>query len=188
MSYNPKTNPIGKMAELFHQPEFPLRPPEGCSIEYVGFDNVFMRQAFIYAREYSKDKNMPTGAVLVKNGEIIGHAANGSDYHDKFGCERVRRGIQTGERYDLCEGCHTKNHSEPRVTNDAIANNYNTNGAVLYLWGHWWCCEPCWEAMIKAGITQVCLVEGSEVLFNREEEGNVVGTQIEHFNQLLSAI
>jgi deoxycytidylate deaminase len=150
--------------------------PKGRIILYVSMDNVFMQEAKKYARENSLDKSMPTSSVIVKDGNIIGHGANGSKYHETHICERVKRGIPTGQGYELCEGCHPKNHSEPRAIDDA---GESAKGADLYLWGHWWCCEPCWNSIIGAGIKDVYLVEGSEVLFNREKVGNIVGKQFE---------
>lgn len=153
--------------------------PAGRTIRYVGLDDAYMAAAKAFAAAESLDKAMPGAAVLVHNGRIIGRGANGSDYHDQHGCERIRQGIPTGQGYELCEGCHPKNHSEPSAIADAVAKGENTNGADLYLWGHWWFCEPCWNAMIAAGIRDVYLLEGSEVLFNKAHPDNIIGRQFE---------
>lgn len=157
---------------------YPYMPAEG-RIEYVSADNPFMQAAKEYAREHSLDKNMPNSSILVLDEEIIGRGANGSDYHEKHGCERVRLGIPTGQGYELCEGCSPKNHGEPRAIADALSRTDSIAGADLYLWGHWWCCEPCWNAMLDAGISTVYLLENSEILFNKEAPGNIVGKQFE---------
>jgi deoxycytidylate deaminase len=154
--------------------------PEGKQIEYVNLYNEFMREAFNIARSESLDKTMQTGSVIVKDGRIIGVGANGSDYHERYECERVKQGIPTGRGYELCEGCHPKNHSEPTAIRRAQEANYNTVGADLYLWGHWWCCEPCWQAMISADISNVYLLENADTLFNKEDPDNIVGQQIEY--------
>lgn len=151
--------------------------PQGREIKYVPEDNPFIQAAREYARLHSLDDAVKNGAVIVKDGEIIGRGANGSDYHKTHECERVKRGIPTGQGYELCEGCHPKNHSEPHAIEDARKNGHDPHGADLYLWGHWWACEPCWEAMIAAGIANVYLMEGSERLFNREHPDNVIGRQ-----------
>lgn len=151
--------------------------PEGTTIEYVPEDNPFMAEAKEYAGAFSLDKTMPNASFVVKDGEIIGRAANGSDYHDKHGCERVKQNIPTGQGYELCEGCHPKNHGESKAIADAHKQHNDTAGADLYLWGHWWCCEPCWRSMEAAGIRQVYLLEGSERLFNKDAPGNIVGKQ-----------
>lgn len=153
--------------------------PERKVIRYVAASNIFMALAKEFAREHSLDKTMPGAAVVVKNGLVIGIGANGSDYHKKNKCQRVALGCRTGEGYELCEGCHPKNHSEARAIQNAEDNGNETEGADLYLWGHWWCCKPCWDKMIQVGISGVFLVEESEVLFNKEHPQNIVGRQFE---------
>ncbi len=156
--------------------------PKGREIKYVDNSNRFIREAKEYARLNSLDKNMPTGSVVVYDGKAIGYGANGSDYHDKHGCERVRRGTPTGEGYELCEGCHPKNHSEPKAIKDAKEKNPKTdlNKANLYLWGHWWACEPCWKTIQEAGIKNIYLVSGSHKSFNKKHPENVIGRQFTH--------
>ncbi len=143
-------------------------------IFFVSLKNKFMQAAGAYAAEHSLDRKQPTGSAIVKTGEIIGLGANGSDVHEKYGCERVRRGIPTGQQYELCEGCHPKNHSEPRAIADALRNNKDTKDADLYLWGHWWCCRWCREEMKRVGIKNVFFVKGSEILFNRNNRKNIL--------------
>jgi deoxycytidylate deaminase len=151
--------------------------PEGRTILYVPADNPYMIEARDYAMEHSLDDTVKTGSVIVKNGMIIACGANGSDYHEKYGCERVKRNIPTGQGYELCEGCSPKNHSERRAVFEAMKEGYDAQGADLYLWGHWWCCKDCWDAMIEAGIRNVYLQEGSDALFNKEHPDNIIGRQ-----------
>ena len=167
------------MSNTQKQVSYPFMHPDG-EIEYVTLDNEFMQAAKEVAYKQSLDDAMPTGTVIVKNGKIIGRGANGSNYHKEHGCERVRRGIPTGQGYELCEGCSPKNHSEPQAIANARANGKDPSGAEAYLWGHWWCCEPCWTALTEAGITKMHLLEDSEHLFNKESPDNIVGRQFEH--------
>lgn len=153
--------------------------PEGKKIKYVSPDNAFMKAARAFAREHSLDTSMPNASLLVFEDIVIASAANGSDYHKTHECERVKQGIPTGQGYELCEGCHPKNHSEQSVIREALSKGESTEGADIYLWGHWWCCEPCWQAMIEAGIRDVYLLDGSEILFNREHQDNIIGRQFE---------
>ena len=144
---------------------------------YVEEENQFMQVAKELAKTRSLDPDWPTGGVLVstrgrsssgrKDGQVIGGGWNGSEYHLQFGCERKRLGIKTGERYDLCEGCDPKNHSEPRAIADAKNKGHDCNNADLYMWGHWWCCEPCWQALIDAGVKKVYLMKGANRKFKR---------------------
>lgn len=137
---------------------------------YVDEDNKFMRQAKGVAQERSLDPDWPTGVVVVKKGKIMGRGANGSEYHRQYGCRRKELGIKTGERYDLCQGCDPRHHAEVRAIQAAGAT---ARGSGLYLWGHWWCCEPCWQVMIDAGIKKVYLVKGADVRFNQVRNSSV---------------
>jgi deoxycytidylate deaminase len=134
-----------------------------------------MRMAREFALANSLDESVKTGSVVVKGNMIVGQGANGSDYHKNNGCERVKRNMPTGTGYELCEGCHPMNHSEPRAIANAQERGFDLNGAELFLWGHWWTCEPCWSAIENAGITHVYLLEGSEKLFNKSHPDNILG-------------
>lgn len=162
---------------------YPFPPPSGYSFTYVPFSNQFMQSAYRAARDLSLDTTMPTGSVIVNpQAEIIGRGGNGSNYHKEHVCERVRLNIPTGQGYELCEGCHPKNHSEPKAIADTKSKAVDTNGCSLYHWGHWWCCQPCWSAMIAAGIKRVFLLENSQVFFNKSDPNNIVGRQIKYFS------
>ena len=153
--------------------------PEGKEILYVPADNQYMVMAKEYARLNSLDKSMPNASIIVKDNKVIGRGANGSTYHDTHVCERVKQNIPTGQGYELCEGCHPKNHGEPKAVKNAQDLCNDTNGADLYMCGHWWCCESCWNAMIAAGIKNYYLLENSENFFNRESPDNVIGHQFD---------
>lgn len=154
-------------------PQYPYLPP-GRVFTYVSEDNPYIEEAKAYALAHSLDSAVKTGSVVVLHGEVIGRGANGSEYHKTNECERVRQNIPTGQGYDLCEGCHPKNHSEPRAISDAKKHTEDLSEADLYLWGHWWACEPCWNAIQEAGIRNVYLLEGSERLFNKEHPDNIL--------------
>ena len=151
--------------------------PQGENIIFTTMRNAFMKEAREYAHHHSLDKAAPTGALMVKDDSVIGRGANGNDYHNTHICERVRRGIPTGQRYDLCEGCHPKNHAEQRAIADALKQKSDPQGADLYLWGHWWFCRWCYEAMSKAGVRKVYLLSNSHKLFNKSHPGNIIGRQ-----------
>ena len=132
---------------------------------YVSEEGAFMSEAKKTALDQSLDPDWPTGVVVVKNNKIIGKGANGSEYHLKYGCERKRRGLPTGEGYEFCEGCQPKNHAEQKAQLMA--------GADVYMWGHWWCCEPCWQVMIDAGIKKVYLMKEAHVRFNKNRNSRI---------------
>jgi len=145
-----------------------------------------MLAALKAARELAIHPTMPNGAVIISSkGKIIGRGAISSEYHQKNGCDRVKLGIPTGQSYELCEGCHPKNHSEPKAIADAQKKGFDPSDGALYLWGHWWCCEPCWQAMVAAGIKRVFLLRDAQVLFNKLNPHNIVGRQFEYFSAQL---
>ena len=136
--------------------------PDGREILYVDIDHPFLREARLYAEQYSSDHLHPTGAVIVRENEILGRGANISHYHEDHGCRRKELNIPTGQGYELCEGCSPKNHAEQTALKNA---SVDLSGSDLYLWGHWWCCQSCWEAMMKADIKNVFLVKDAQDKF-----------------------
>jgi len=141
--------------------------PSGREILYVKFENVFLQEAKRIAETKSSDHAHPTGAVLVNENEIIGRGANVSTYHEKQGCRRKELKVPTGQGYELCEGCSPHNHAEQTAIADAKKGTAQEKiaGSDLYLWGHWWCCQSCWDSMIEADIKNVFLVEDAQERF-----------------------
>lgn len=139
--------------------------PAGKTIQYKPLSDTYIQLAKKSAENFSKDPNHKTGAVIVKDGKVIGQGANGSDFHTKIGCPRKFFGIPTGKLYAICPGCNPINHAEQVAIRNAIKNGHNPNDADLYLYGHWWCCQWCWAAMIKANIKNVYLPENAHTYF-----------------------
>lgn len=156
-----------------NQIAYPYLPADRV-IKYVSSDSEFMRAAEAACRELSTDHFHPTGAVLVKDGAVVARAANRSalknrillGLHRRGWCVRKLFRIPSGKKYWLCPGCaSSKNHAETLVVRATRKRGMDTRDAAVYLYGHWWCCKPCWDAMIEAGVRDVYLVEGSEKLF-----------------------
>jgi deoxycytidylate deaminase len=102
----------------------------------------------------------PTATVLVVNNKVIGKAGNGLTYHTLKTCERKKLNMPTGQGYHMCNGNHLpENHSEPKAIRNAMqeGNSKLLNGATAYLYGHWWSCKDCSDAMEKAGIKKLYL-------------------------------
>lgn len=151
--------------------------PDGRRILYTSATDPFIQIARQAALMYSLDETHKVGAIIVRDRVLIGVGANGSDHHRKHDCERKRQGIPTSQGYEHCEGCHPVNHAEQKAIRCAQTHKHDTRGAVMYLWGHWWACKSCWDAIIASGIENLHLLEKSEILFNREAEGNIIGRQ-----------
>ncbi|MBI4133149.1 hypothetical protein HY478_00895 [Candidatus Uhrbacteria bacterium] len=148
--------------------------PEGRTILYVAKDNPFMEAARRVCATRSTDRKHPTGAVIVRDHVIIGAAANQAGFrhpalvrfHETTLCLRRVFRVPSGTHYWLCPGCaRPQNHSEPLALKNARSHGHDTKDADLYLYGHWWCCEPCWRAITEAGVRNVYLVEGATELF-----------------------
>ncbi|MEI7579275.1 MAG: hypothetical protein WCJ58_04520 [bacterium] len=141
--------------------------PEGKEFKYVTMKNKFMQMAMEEVVKHDKEWGATIGATVVKDGEAVVVVANGNDYHQKNGCDRKRDGIANGN-YDYCPGCSYKDHSEPKAARVAQEKGIDIKGADIYIWGHWWVCEPCWKVLIDNDIKNVYLLENSEKWFNRE--------------------
>jgi hypothetical protein len=82
---------------------YPYLPP-GCSIKLVPETDKFMTEAKQMRLQFATERNQPSGAVVVSNGEIIGRGANQSalknvflsDLHTRGWCSRHRLKIKTG--------------------------------------------------------------------------------------------
>lgn len=156
---NLKNKTRGKMGKAF----YPYLPP-GREIKFAAEDNPFMYRAKMISQKSGCAKQ-PTGAVVVKNGKIIGKGTNAGQKVDS--CPRVKKRSKTGQDYYLCkEVCYQEGHAEVMAARDAKQKGLNTNGADLYLYGHWWCCKDCWDEMIKAKIKDVYLVADAYGKFN----------------------
>jgi deoxycytidylate deaminase len=150
--------------------------PQGKDIKYAPFNNEFMLEAMKVCKGDSTDTAHSTGAVVVKDGVVIGRGANQSAlknetlkrWHKKYFCVRRLLNIPSGQKYWLCPGCASfRHHAEARAVLDALRKNAAISGADLYMYGHWWCCKPCWDKMLSAGIRDVYLCEGASELFSR---------------------
>jgi len=150
--------------------------PEGRTFLFVPQDNKYMLAAKDVALTMSTDRLVSTGAVIVdEKGEILVRAANQSAFKNNFllnthskWCVRKLFRIPSGQKYWLCPGCAShKNHGEygAMVSLKKKFPSMSNPKLDLYLWGHWWCCKPCWDKMIDGGIKNVYLMEGVDELF-----------------------
>lgn len=154
----------------FHDPRLLFFFVQEADKEYVDF--------MLVAKEKmseSTDQRHPTSAVVVKDGKIIAMDTNQTGYkykilikwHQTWFCIRHWFKIRSGTHYWLCPGCaKSRDHAESRVARKTVERcGDKAMGATLYLYGHWWCCKPCCDAMVKAGITRVVLLEGAKDSF-----------------------
>lgn len=161
--------------------------PEGRTIKYVDDANQFMVRAKEVAKT-SNDQQQPTGAVIVYDNRVVAEVSNKNplsskrlvNLHKKY-CIRHMFKIPSGQKYWMCPGCAShENHGEYRAVVALVKQHKNNlNNCDLYLWGHWWCCKPCWDKMISVGIRDVYLLDISETVFNLNNPNNVLGHQFD---------
>ncbi len=143
--------------------------PHGYAFKFVPADHPCMQAAAKARAECAGDSLFPVGIVLARGGEVIARAGNGFNQKpQKHLCPRILAGCKTGEGYDLCHLHDAEGHSEPMLMKVAREANIPTEGADVYMYGHWWMCEPCWNVLIDAGISDAYLVENAHELFSRE--------------------
>lgn len=136
--------------------------PENREILYVPECNQFIQAAKSELQNSGCVKH-PTGAVIVKGGIIIGRGSNAGIKVN----ECPRWNSPTGKDYEHCKIiCKQTGHAEVTAIQNAISEGYNTAGADLYLFGHWWCCKNCWDRIMQAKIKNVYLLYNSWDLFN----------------------
>ncbi len=154
--------------------------PADKEILVVPPNDIFMVEAMRIRNTKSTDKRHATGAVVVREGIILGRAANQAGFkhpklielHRRGWCIRMMLKVKSGTKYWLCPGCSThEDHAESGAVRDAMAKvgAEKVNGSDLYLYGHYWCCKPCWDNMIRGGIKNVYVVEKADELFGRKK-------------------
>ncbi len=144
--------------------------PEGRELRYVAADHPFMQAAALARKECAGDPSYPVGIVLVKNGEVVARAGN--LYNRGPGqihvCKRIVHEPPSGTGYDLCDQHDSPGHSERMVIQVAKEQGIDVSGCDAYMYGHWWCCEPCWDVMIENGIRDVYVVDDAHERFHRD--------------------
>ncbi len=151
------------------EPKYPYLP-EGRAFRFVNEENPFMQAAALARRECSGDSLYPVGAVLVRDGQVLVRAGNGFNRGpgEVHICPRIVQNCPTGVGYELCHLHDPPGHAEPMLMGIAKESGIDTVGADVYLYGHWWCCEPCWKYMIDGEIRDVYLLENASEIFSRE--------------------
>ncbi|MBT5808474.1 hypothetical protein HOI18_04350 [Candidatus Uhrbacteria bacterium] len=144
--------------------------PEGRELKFVSVEDSFMQEAAKARGERAGDPLWPIGAVLVKDGEVVATAGNGFDKGAGrvHVCPRIVEECASGVGYELCDLHNAAGHAEPMVIKVARDAGVETEGADFYMYGHWWCCEPCWNVLIDAGVRDVYVVDDAHERFSRD--------------------
>ena len=148
--------------------EYPYLP-QNRSFKFVPSDHVHMLAAAAARRECAGDSLYPVGVVLVRDGEVVARAGNGFNRGSgtKHICPRVVLDCPSGVGYELCDLHDPIGHAEPMLMKIAKEQGIDPVGCDVYMFGHWWCCEFCWNAMIADGIRDVYLIDDAHERFSR---------------------
>lgn len=122
------------------------------------WDEYFLEVASLVSRRATCLRRH-VGAVLVKDKRILATGYNGAPSGikhciDDGDCLRVKLGIPSGQRHELCRGLH----AEQNVLIQAALHGISTNGSVLYLTNQ--PCIICAKMLINAGIKEVVIKDG----------------------------
>ncbi|KKW32847.1 MAG: hypothetical protein UY77_C0012G0014 [Candidatus Uhrbacteria bacterium GW2011_GWA2_53_10] len=144
--------------------------PAGRVFKFVPETDAFMTEAKKTRETLSGDPLFPVGAVLVKDGKVVARSGNGFSRgnHGPHVCPRIVLESPSGTGYELCQLHDPPGHAEPMLMKAAKEAGVNAVSADVYMYGHWWCCEPCWKAMIDGGVRDVYLLENADVEFSRD--------------------
>jgi deoxycytidylate deaminase len=144
--------------------------PEGRQLEYVPHDHPFMQTAAMARKECAGDSLFPVGIVLVKNDQVVASAGNGFNRGTgaKHVCPRIVLECPSGQGYELCHLHDPEGHAEPMLMAEAKRLGIDPSGCDAYMYGHWWACEPCWKALIDAGVHDLYVTEDAHERFSRD--------------------
>ena len=149
--------------------DYPYLPP-GRHLKYDSVEDPFMLEASLARQTNAGDSLYPVGAVLVKEGIVIARAGNGFNKGpgQVHVCPRVVLDCPSGTGYDLCTLHEPPGHAEQMVLSEALRLGADPQGSDMYLYGHWWACEPCWTALLQAGVRDLYVTDDAHERFSRE--------------------
>lgn len=156
--------------------------PADRFLKYVPADHPFMLEAAKAREECAGDPLYPVGIVMVKparpddpgrsggDGVVVARAGNGFNRGPGkvHVCPRIVLDCPSGTGYELCDLHDAPGHSERMVLQAAREAHVDPVGADVYMFGHWWACEPCWTALIEAGVRDLYVVDDAHERFSRE--------------------
>lgn len=143
--------------------------PKDRKFKFVRLDDPMLQAAARAREECAGDRLFPVGAVLVRDGRVLARAGNGYNRgaETRHVCPRVVMDCPSGTGYELCHLHDAPGHAEPMLMATAKEQGIDPSGADVYLYGHWWCCEPCWNVMNDQRIRDVYLLENAHEAFDR---------------------
>lgn len=122
-------------------------------IDRPTFDEVFMEIACTWAKRATCLRRK-VGAVIAKDGQQLTAGYNGAPRGvphcaDVGGCVRIKLGIPSGQRHEICRGTH----AEQNAITQAAKFGINIEGGTLYC--NTFPCVICAKMILNAGIAKV---------------------------------
>ncbi len=150
--------------------KYPYMPSDRF-IKYVPVDHPFMVEAAKAREECAGDPLYPVGIVMVKDGRVVARAGNGFNRGPGkvHVCPRIVLDCPSGTGYELCDLHDAPGHSERMLLAAARESGVDPVGSDVYMFGHWWACEPCWTALIEAGVRDLYVVDDAHERFSRDK-------------------
>ena len=116
-------------------------------------------------RQKHNFKGVITSTLIAKNDQILSFATQNTSLHkdiDESGVcfrERLRKAgkLETGQSYEICEGCNQNNHSEILAIQKALQNHFEEDlkDSTAYLLGHYYSCSNCSKKLEEVGIKEI---------------------------------
>jgi dCMP deaminase len=142
------------------------------SAERPTWDEYFISIANL-VKQRSTCLRRQVGAIIVKDRRILTTGYNGAPrglkHCSEVGCLREKRGVEPGERHELCRGIH----AEQNAIIQAAAFGVSVGDAVLYC-THF-PCILCTKMIINAGIRKIVVEQHYPDMLSRSllEEARV---------------
>lgn len=122
--------------------------------EKLSWDEYFMKMAELVAiRSSCLHPLTGKGAIVVRDNHVLASGYNGAprglQHCTEIGCMRDKLNISSGERTEVCRGCH----SEQNVLVQAARVGVSVLGGTIYTTHQ--PCTTCAKMIINAGIVKV---------------------------------
>lgn len=144
--------------------------PDNRRLKYAPADQEWVLEAKRAREECAGDPLYPVGIVIVRDGEVLVRAGNGFNKgpNEVHVCPRIVEECPSGTGYDLCSLHDAPGHAEQMAVKMAKEQGIDLEGADAYMYGHWWACEPCWTALIDAGVRDLYVTDDAHERFSRK--------------------
>ncbi|HAU40134.1 MAG: CMP/dCMP deaminase zinc-binding protein, dCMP deaminase [Candidatus Peregrinibacteria bacterium GW2011_GWF2_43_17] len=130
------------------------------------FDEIFMEIACTWAKRATCLRRQ-VGAVIAKDGQQLTAGYNGAPRGvphcaEMGGCLRMKLGIPSGQRHEICRGTH----AEQNAITQAAKFGINIQGGTLYC--NTFPCVICTKMILNAGIVKVVYDSDYDDLLSKE--------------------